>query len=70
MVPDEYLGVVIDLCTQKRGVQKDLVMLDRAMLTYRLPLNEIVYDFTTALNLAHAAIPALIGKWMATKMAN
>lgn len=46
MVPDEYLGVVIDLCTQKRGVQKDLGYVgDRAMLTYRLPLNEIVYDF-------------------------
>jgi GTP-binding protein LepA len=46
MVPDEYLGAVIDLCTQKRGVQKDLGYVgDRAILTYRLPLNEIVYDF-------------------------
>jgi hypothetical protein len=46
MTPDEYLGNVLDLCTQKRGVQKDLSYVgDRAMLIYRLPLNEIVYDF-------------------------
>ena len=46
MTPDEYLGAVLDLCTQKRGVQKELSYVgDRAMLIYRLPLNEIVYDF-------------------------
>jgi GTP-binding protein LepA len=46
MVPDEFLGAVLDLCTQKRGIQKELTYVgDRAMLIYRLPLNEIVYDF-------------------------
>lgn len=46
MTPDEYLGSVIDLCIQKRGIQKDLSYVgDRAMLIYHLPLNEIVYDF-------------------------
>ncbi len=46
MTPDEYLGAVLDLCTQKRGIQKELSYVgDRAMLIYRLPLNEIVYDF-------------------------
>ena len=46
MTPDEYLGSVLDLCTQKRGVQKELSYVgDRSMLVYRLPLNEIVYDF-------------------------
>lgn len=46
MTPDEYLGSILDLCTQKRGIQKDLSYVgDRAMLVYRLPLNEIVYDF-------------------------
>jgi GTP-binding protein LepA len=46
MTPDEYLGAVLDLCTQKRGAQKELSYVgDRAMLVYRLPLNEIVYDF-------------------------
>jgi GTP-binding protein LepA len=46
MTPDTYLGAVLDLCTQKRGIQKELSYVgDRAMLIYRLPLNEIVYDF-------------------------
>ncbi len=46
MTPDEYLGAVLDLCTQKRGIQKELTYVgNRAMIVYRLPLNEIVYDF-------------------------
>lgn len=46
MVPDEYLGNVLALCTDKRGVQKELTYAgNRAMVIYRLPLNEIVYDF-------------------------
>jgi GTP-binding protein LepA len=46
MAPDEYLGAILELCTSKRGVQKELSFVgSRAMLTYRLPLNEIVYDF-------------------------
>lgn len=46
MVPDEFLGDVLKLCTDRRGIQKNLTYVgDRAVLTYRLPLNEIVYDF-------------------------
>jgi GTP-binding protein LepA len=46
MVPDEYLGAILSLCTDKRGVQIDLTYVaSRAMVIYRLPLNEIVYDF-------------------------
>jgi GTP-binding protein LepA len=46
LVPDEYLGSVLTLCTEKRGVQVDLTYVGvRAMLVYRLPLNEIVFDF-------------------------
>lgn len=46
MLPDEYLGAVLDLCTQKRGEQISLSYVgERVMLVYRLPLNEIVYDF-------------------------
>ena len=46
MVPDEYLGNVLSLCTEKRGVQKDMSHAgNRVMLVYKLPLNEIVYDF-------------------------
>lgn len=46
LVPDEYLGSVLQLCTERRGVQKDLTYVGlRAMLVYDLPLNEIVFDF-------------------------
>ncbi|MBO1323653.1 translation elongation factor 4 [Acetobacter sp. TBRC 12305] len=46
MVPDEYLGAVLTLCTERRGVQVDLTYIgNRAMAVYRLPLNEVVFDF-------------------------
>lgn len=46
LVPDEYLGAVLSLCTEKRGQQIELTYVGtRAMLVYRLPLNEVVYDF-------------------------
>ena len=46
MTPDQYLGSVLELCTSKRGIQKDLSYVgDRAMVVYKLPLNEVVYDF-------------------------
>ena len=46
MVPDEHLGGVLALCTEKRGAQLDLTYAgSRAMVVYRLPLNEVVYDF-------------------------
>ena len=46
MVPEEYLGSVLSLCTDKRGVQIDMnYMSGRIMLIYKLPLNEIVFDF-------------------------
>ncbi|MCC8417269.1 MAG: translation elongation factor 4 [Rickettsia endosymbiont of Bryobia graminum] len=45
-VPDEFLGNVLALCTDKRGVQIELTYVaGRAMVIYRLPLNEIVFDF-------------------------
>lgn len=46
LVPDEYLGPVLTLCTDRRGVQKDLTYAgNRAMVVYELPLNEVVFDF-------------------------
>ena len=46
MVPDEYLGSILQLCTERRGIQLDLTYAgSRAMVVYRLPLNEIVFDF-------------------------
>lgn len=46
MVPDEYLGSILQLCTERRGQQVDLTYAgNRAMAVYRLPLNEVVFDF-------------------------
>ena len=46
LVPQEYVGAVITLCMQKRGVQRNMQYMGRqVMLTYELPLNEVVMDF-------------------------
>ena len=46
MTPDEYLGQVLSLCVERRGEQIDLTYAgSRAMVVYRLPLNEVVFDF-------------------------
>ncbi len=46
-VPDEFVGPVLSLCTEKRGVQREIKYLteNRVMVVYELPLNEIVLDF-------------------------
>ena len=46
MVPDDYVGNVLKLCEDKRGIQSSLTFAGkRAMIVYSLPLNEVVYDF-------------------------
>jgi Membrane GTPase LepA len=46
MVPDEYLGGVLKLCEDRRGSQIDLSYIgSRAVVVYKLPLNEVVFDF-------------------------
>lgn len=46
ILPDEYLGAIMELCSEKRGIHVDHSYVGtRAMLTYKLPLNEIVLDF-------------------------
>ncbi|ALI54999.1 translation elongation factor 4 [Celeribacter marinus] len=46
MVPDDYLGDVLKLCQDRRGIQMDLTYAGaRAMVVYDLPLNEVVFDF-------------------------
>lgn len=46
MVPDTYLGSVLKLCTERRGEQEDLTYVgNRAMVVYKIPLSEIVFDF-------------------------
>ncbi len=46
MVPDEFLGDILKLCQDRRGIQMDLTYAGaRAMVVYDLPLNEVVFDF-------------------------
>jgi len=46
LVPDEYLGAVLKLCEDRRGIQQELTYVGtRAMVIYHLPLNEVVFDF-------------------------
>ncbi len=46
LVPDEYLGVILALCTERRGEQVNLTYVGkRVMVVYHLPLNEVVFDF-------------------------
>jgi len=47
MVPDSYIGAVMDLCQNKRGIYQSMEVIDtgRNMITYELPLSEIIFDF-------------------------
>ncbi|HET6161536.1 MAG TPA: translation elongation factor 4 [Dongiaceae bacterium] len=46
LVPDEFLGAILKLCEDRRGIQTDLTYAgNRAMVVYKLPLNEVVFDF-------------------------
>ncbi|MCO6391519.1 elongation factor 4 [Aliihoeflea aestuarii] len=46
LTPDDYLGSILKLCQERRGIQVDLSYVGkRAMVTYDLPLNEVVFDF-------------------------
>ena len=47
MVPDSYIGAVMDLCQNKRGIYQNMEVIDagRNMIIYELPLSEIIYDF-------------------------
>ncbi len=47
MSPSEYVGTIMDLCQEKRGIYKDMKYIEdtRVLINYELPLNEIIYDF-------------------------
>lgn len=51
IVPKDYVGVVMELCQERRGSMEDMEYIDdtRVMLHYELPLNEVIYDFFDAL---------------------
>ena len=51
MLPKEFVGNIMELCQDRRGVYKDMKYMDanRVILTYEMPLNEIIYDFFDAL---------------------
>ncbi|PYG87431.1 GTP-binding protein LepA [Ruminiclostridium sufflavum DSM 19573] len=51
MVPTDYVGNIMELCQDRRGIYKDMSYLDatRTILTYEMPLNEIIFDFFDAL---------------------
>ena len=51
IMPKDYVGVVMELCQERRGSMKDMEYIDdtRVMLHYELPLNEVIYDFFDAL---------------------
>jgi GTP-binding protein LepA len=60
LVPQDYVGAIITLCTQKRGVQRNMQYLGRqVMLTYELPLNEVVMDFFDKLKSASRGYASL-----------
>ncbi len=51
MAPTEYVGAIMELCQERRGTYKDMEYMEetRVLITYELPLNEIIYDFFDAL---------------------
>ena len=51
MVTSEYIGAIMDLCQERRGIYEGMEYMEatRALLRYTLPLNEIIYDFFDAL---------------------
>jgi GTP-binding protein LepA len=51
MLPKEFVGNIMQLCQDRRGVYKDMKYMDdtRVILEYEMPLNEIIYDFFDAL---------------------
>jgi len=64
LVPDEYLGGVLKLCQDRRGVQVELTYAgSRAMLVYELPLNEVVFDFYDRLKSVSAGYASFDYQW-------
>jgi len=69
---DEYLGSILKLCQDRRGTQKDLKYLDigRVMLTYELPLNEVILDFYDRLKSLSKGYASLDYEFIGYKLAD
>ena len=67
-VPSEFVGNVLKLCEEKRGIQKNLHYMasNRVVITYELPFAEIVYDFFDRLNSSTRATPPWTTRWWIT----
>ena len=64
LVPPDYLGSILKLCEERRGVQLDLTYAgSRAMLVYRLPLNEVVFDFYDRLKSVSSGYASFYSPW-------
>lgn len=69
MVPSEYVGNVMELSQERRGTYKHMEYIDenRVMLTYEMPLNEIIYDFFDALKSRTKGYASLDYEWLGYK---
>ena len=65
-VPNEYVGGVLGLCQERRGVQREIKYLSetRVMITYELPLNEVVMDFYDRLKSVSKGYASLDYEWL------
>ncbi len=70
-VPQEYVGAIMTLCTQKRGVQRNMQYMGRqVMMSYDMPLNEVVMDFFDKLKSASRGYASLDYEFLEYRAAN
>ncbi|MHB1285867.1 MAG: translation elongation factor 4 [Leptospirales bacterium] len=72
LLPSEYLGAVMALCQEKRGIQKDLKYLDskRISIQYEMPLNEVVLDFYDRLKSLTKGYASFDYEWVGYRSSN
>lgn len=72
MVPDTYVGAVMELCQERRGEMKDMQYIDenRVNLYYEMPLNEVIYDFFDALKSRTRGYGSLDYEFMGYRQSN
>ena len=72
MLPDQYMGAIMGLCVERRGIQENISYVgNRAVLTYQLPLAEIVFDFydrVKSLTSGYASFDYVVGDYRASDL--